>query len=464
VTVELARGSLRSDGRRLAIYPADVRGRFARARQLVFWVLIAVYVALPWIPVGGHPAVFLDIEARRFFVFGATFNAQDVWMMVVLLLGVGLGLIVATALLGRVWCGWACPQTVFLEAIYRRVERWLLGSRDQRLRRAAAGWTVDRAWRTAIVHTLWIAISLALAHVFLSYFVSIPRLHDMMRGSPGAHPEAFALVMAVSGALYFNFAWFREQLCVVLCPYGRLQSVLLDQESLIVGYDARRGEPRGKATQADKGDCVDCKRCVTVCPTGIDIREGLQMDCIACTACIDACDDIMDRLGRARGLIRYDSQAGLRGEPSRVLRPRILAYSAVLLVGGIAAALALGARRDFEANLLRAVGAPFTLEDGTVRNSLHVHLVNKRADGATFTLAAADQGDVTVTLPVPRVALDSLAGRDVPVLVTVPRARYRPGMEVTLSVVPEGEGEPRVLRARILGPVSAVGPGTGARR
>jgi cytochrome c oxidase accessory protein FixG len=446
-----ARGSLLEDGRRLAIYPADVRGRFARARNLTFAVLIGIYVALPWIRIGGHPAVFLDVEARRFYLFGATFNAQDGWMMAVLLLGTGLGLLFLTALLGRVWCGWACPQTVFLEALYRRVERWLLGPREKRLRRAAAPWSAGWLARNLAVHAIYAAISLALAHVLLSYFVSLPRLWEMIGDGPRRHLDAFALVMVTSGLLYANFAWFREQLCVVVCPYGRLQSVLVDQDSLIVGYDARRGEPRGKAGRAGAGDCVDCGRCVAVCPTGIDIREGLQMDCIACTACVDACDEIMDKLGRARGLIRYDSQSGLRGEKRRVARPRVLAYGALLAVAAIVGSFALRGRSDFEANLLRAVGAPFVLEGGEVRNSFNIHLVNKRNQPASFDISAEPADGVAVALPLAHLTLDSLADRNAPVVVRVARDKYRPGMRVSLRIA--RDEEVRLVSAPVLGPV-----------
>jgi cytochrome c oxidase accessory protein FixG len=418
-------GSLRSDGRRVAIRPADVSGRFTRARRVVFLVLIAIYVALPWIPVGGHPAVLLDIGGRRFYLFGATFNAQDVWMTVVLLLAVGLGLVLVTALLGRIWCGWACPQTVFLDGVYRRIERWLVGNR----RKAGA--------RDVIAHLLHAGVSVALAYVLLRYFTARPP----------------PVLLGVLGAgLYANFAWFREQLCVVVCPYGRLQSVLIDADSLIVGYDARRGEPRGKVATADAGDCVDCRRCVQVCPTGIDIRDGLQLDCVACTACIDACDDVMDRLGRARGLVRYDSMNGLAGKPRRVGRPRVLAYAGILAAGGLAAFVALSGRRGFEANLLRQVGAPFVVEDEMVENRFQVHLVNKLPRAARFAVTAPENGDVAAQLP-GTVELGSLADLSLPVIVRVPRGRWRSGLQAVLEVAVDGE-EPRELRAPLLGPVS----------
>jgi cytochrome c oxidase accessory protein FixG len=407
----------------VAIRPADVRGRFTTARRVVFAVLIAIYVTLPWVPVGGHPAVLLDIGGRRFYLFGATFNAQDVWMTVVLLLGIGLGLILVTALLGRVWCGWGCPQTVFLDAVYRRLERWLIGAR----RHAAP-------WRHAAAHALYGVVSLALAYVFLRYFAVEP-------------PPA--LVAIGGAALYANFGWFREQLCVVVCPYGRLQGLLVDADSLIVGYDARRGEPRGKLGQAS-GDCVDCRRCVAVCPTGIDIRDGLQLDCVACTACIDACDEIMDKVGRPRGLVRYDSLAGLRGEKRRIFRPRVLAYAGLLAVGAAVAGLALAGRRGFEATLLRPVGAPFVVEGGFVENRFTVHLVNKRPEAASFVLAAPAGDEVAWQLP-GRIELASLADVSLPVIVRVPRERWRPGLQAVVDVTVGDER--REVRAPILGPV-----------
>ena len=450
------RSSLRPDGKRNTVQPADVRGRFARARSLVFLILIGVYLALPWVPVGGHPAVFIDLATRHFYLFGMTFNAQDFWLTTFLFTGAAFGLVYATALAGRVWCGWACPQTVFLEGVYRRLERWIEGPREQRLRRQAGPWSAGRVGRKLTVHTLYLGVSAALAHVFLSYFVSLPALWRMVRQEPGAHPVAFLIVSALTLVLYFNFAWFREQFCVVLCPYGRLQSVLLDQNSLVVGYDERRGEPRGKVGADGAGDCVDCKRCVVVCPTGIDIRNGLQLDCIACTACIDACDEIMDKLGRPRGLVRYDSQNGLTGQPTKILRPRVLLYTALLLLGAGVATFAFGSRTDVEANLLRLRGAPFVVEGERVRNSYELHLVNKLATRTTFRLTAEVPAgvDAEIVLPLPEVTLDSLAQARAPVFVSVARAGWRGGtFPVRVRVVAVEADTPAVVAsAPFLGP------------
>jgi cytochrome c oxidase accessory protein FixG len=417
--------ALRPDGRRTFVVPADVEGRFNRTRRVLFVVLIAVYVALPWIQVGGHPAVFLDVANRTFHLFGATFNAQDFWMSFFLLSGVGFMLIVATALWGRVWCGYACPQTVFLDGVYRRIERLIEGPRNQRLKRDQGKVSASRVARKVLKHGAFGVLSFLVAHVFLSYFTSLPALFAMMSAGPAQHPQAFAWAFGMSAVMYFNFAWFREQLCIVICPYGRLQSVLTDTDTLVIGYDERRGEPRGKSKQQGRGDCVDCGRCVVVCPTGIDIRNGLQLECIGCAACVDACDLVMDKLERPRGLIRYDSQAGLKGTPKRFLRPRVYLYAGLGLLGLLVATLSMRSHVAFEANLLRLPGAPFVLEADAarVRNALELHLVNKRGEPVRFVLTPEQTSGMEYVVARRELTLPSMGAARVPVFVTAPNDR-----------------------------------------
>ncbi len=433
-SIDLASAALPHDGRRHAIHPADVRGRFNRARNFVFAGLIVLWAALPWVRIGGHPALFIEVDARQLYFFGMTFNAQDTWLLFFLLTGIGFGLFYLTALVGRVWCGWACPQTVFLEGVFRRIERWIEGPREKRIRRASAGWDAEKVARTAAKHVLYAVAALFIAHIFLSYFASLPKTFQMVRQSPGAHPEAFAWVVAMTTAFYLNFAWFREQLCVVLCPYGRLQSAMLDEHSLVVGYDVKRGEPRGKKGTENAGDCVACNRCVVVCPTGIDIRNGVQMECVACTACIDACDEIMDRLGRPRGLVRYDSQDGLAGKPRKIVRARVVVYSALLVVGMVVAFVATRGRKDFEATLLRLPGAPYVVENGQVRNSLQLHLVNKRASAEQYQLVVDPAEEMSVLIPMTSVLLPSLGDARVPIFLSVPRDRFHREFAVRLHI------------------------------
>ena len=447
------RSSLQTDGSRATVHPADVRGRFTRLRYVVFVVLIGIYAALPWIHIGNFPAVMLDIEHRRFYLFGNTFNAQDFWLVFFLLTAAGFALIVLTTVLGRVWCGYACPQTVFLEGVYRRVQRLVEGSREKRMRRDAGPWTLDRIARKAVAHTAYVLISLVLAHVFLSYFVSIPAVFAMVRRSPGEHPEAFAWVMGIAGALYFNFSWFREQLCMIICPYGRLQSVMTDRDTIVVGYDTRRGEPRthGKEKKEGAGDCVDCGRCVVVCPTGIDIRNGLQLDCVGCSACVDACDDVMDKLGRARGLVRYDSLNGLEGQPKRMLRPRLYFYAFLGALGLLVVGLVIGRYHHFDARLLRLPGSPYVIDGATLRNSYEIHLVNKEPDTVTFSIDPMPARGLTFVIPMRTVRLESLGERRIPVFVSTPvETAHRETVEIVVRA--GGGGETQHVEAPFIAP------------
>jgi cytochrome c oxidase accessory protein FixG len=453
------RGSIRSDGSRATVHPADVKGRFHLARNVVFVVLIFVYALVPWVTIGGHPAILLDIAHRQFFLFGRVFNAQDAWLAFFLLSGIGFSLVALTAVAGRVWCGWGCPQTVFLEGVFRPIQRLIEGPREKRLRREQGPWNFDRVGRRVALWSVYGLLAVVIAHIFLGYFVPIRSLWSMIQSGPDAHPEAFGWVSAMTAVMFFNFAWFREQLCVGICPYGRLQSVLTDPDSLVVGYDRARGEPRGKSKGREKaegvGDCVDCNRCVVVCPTGIDIRNGLQLDCVACTACIDACDEVMDRLERPRGLIRYDSQNGLEHKPKRFLRPRLGIYAVAGLAGLMAATFAFSKHTTYEANLLRLAGAPYTLDDGTVRNAFDIHLVNKQNHRVTYTVEPENPGGaLTFVIPLRQVTLEPLAGTHSPIFVTLPRDRFHGDFSVRVRVLPQGaqNGEPRVITAPFLGP------------
>lgn len=451
-------GSLGTDGARRTPYPADVSGRFSRARKVVYVALVALWAALPWIPVGGHPAVFLDVDRRQFFLFGTTANAQDLWLLFFLVSGFGFGLVYLTALLGRAWCGWACPQTVFTELLFRPIERLVNGPRNTALKRARGPWNADRVLRKVATHALYLVAALFVAHVFLAYFVSLPKLFALVRAKPSAHPEAFGWMLGTTALAYVAFGIFREQFCVVVCPYGRLQSVLLDDDALVVGYDEKRGEPRGHAKTEGRGACVDCQRCVVVCPTGIDIRDGLQLDCIACTACIDACDEVMDKVGQPRGLVRYDSLRGLRGEAKRIVRPRILVYTALLAVGVVVASVAFRHREPFEANLLRLPGPPYTREGAVVRNGFEVHLVNKTSRTTTFTLTprpeaagGASAGEATelhFIVPIREVTLEPLDSRRVPLFVTADAA-HTAGKKVVVRI--EGAGGSKEATATFLG-------------
>jgi cytochrome c oxidase accessory protein FixG len=380
--------TINRDGSRYFLHPSTSRGPFTFWRRLFGILLVAIYVALPWIEINGEPAVFLDIKERHFYVFGLDLPVQDLWILFFLIAGLGFTLFVVTALFGRLWCGWTCPYTVFIDTLYRPIEVWLEGDGPERRKLDDSPWNANKILRRGTKWLIYFLFSTAIAHVFLSYFVSLEDLWGMMHGSPLDNAKSFGVIAFLTIVLYFCFAWFREQFCIIMCPYGRLQSVLTDDDTIIIGYDEKRGEPRGKASDGTTGDCIDCRRCVNVCPTGIDIRDGLQLECIGCSNCIDACNEIMLKLGRPKGLVRYDSMNALAGKKRRFLRPRLFLYCALFLVGGtLLAVTASRNARSFTAQMTRTRGNPYLVNDQAILNRWKLTLINKRNQPATFTVA-----------------------------------------------------------------------------
>lgn len=445
--------TINADGSRLFLYPADVRGRFTTARRLAAYLLIAIYLLLPWIPVNGYPALFLDVAARRFHFFGLTLAAQDAWLLFFGVSGLGFGLFFVTALFGRLWCGWACPQTVFLDHVYRRIERWLEGDAPSRRALKAAPMSAGKFLRRALKHGLYALVALAITHLFLAYFVSIPELWLYMHEAPGEHWASFLFVFIAAGVLYFNFVWFREQLCIVICPYGRLQSVLTDDHTLVIGYDGKRGEPRGKLGTMDTGSCLDCHRCVHVCPTGIDIRHGLQLECIGCAACIDACDEVMAKVSRPPGLIRYDSLAGFNGGVTHWLRSRTVLYGVLMLVGATVATFAFATVRPMNFLVYRMSGAAYFVGPAEVRNQFMVRLVNKRAVPATFTVTTAGlPAWVRQTGFGTPVTVEPLAETVSPLVLLADRKDYTGPFKFTVKVQDAGRAFTLAREVEFIGP------------
>ncbi len=389
--------TLEQDGSRRWLYPRLSTGRFWHRRRWVGYALIAFFVALPHARIAGKPPVLLDIPARQVTLLGYTFLPTDTLLLAFGMLSVFLAIMLATALSGRVWCGWACPQTVYMEYLFRPIDRLFEGTsgRGGNPRRKVTG--IAAVARIAI----YLVLSMLLAHTFLSYFVGTDRLAIWIRSSPWQHPIAFVVMAGTTLAMLFDFLFFREQLCLIACPYGRFQSVMLDRRSLIVGYDRHRGEPRGKLRKlavienSSQGDCVDCKACVAVCPTGIDIRDGLQMECINCTQCIDACDEVMDKIGKPRGLIRYSSQDALAGKTSGMLRPRTLLYPIALAIAVGALAYGVITKSPFDLTLIRGAGNPYTsLGAGLVQNSIKLRIVNRTPEPRTYAVTIEPSTDV----------------------------------------------------------------------
>jgi cytochrome c oxidase accessory protein FixG len=448
--------TINPDGTHHVLHPADVSGRFTTVRRLFGFLLIAVYILLPWVPINGAPALFLDVENRRFHMFGLTLMTQDLWVFFFAISGMGFVLFFITALLGRLWCGWACPYTVFLEHVFRRIERWIDGDAHSRRRLDQAPPGFGKTLRRTVKYGLYLLCSAVIAHVFISYFVSLPRLYQFMWEGPLQHATVFTIIAVLTGILMFCFAWFREQFCIILCPYGRIQSALTDDDTVVIGYDAKRGEPRGKATDPAAGACVDCLRCVQVCPTGIDIRNGLQMECIGCAACIDACDDIMRKLDRPTGLVRYDSTKGLAGEKRRILRPRLWLYTTLGLLG----LAALGTTAWFKAKPIHAEvsrmrGQPFYADAAAIRNHYQLRLQNKRNQPVTFTFALENPpaGFTLSGIDGPLV-LDALAEANRPLIILSNRETYQGPVKLTLLIHAEPGNAGIRQTIRFLGPQS----------
>jgi cytochrome c oxidase accessory protein FixG len=391
--------TLNVDGSRRWIRPKLSTGAFWRKRRAVAYGLMFVFFIIPYLHFRGKPLVLLDIPRREFTIFGTTFLPTDTLLFMLLFASIGIAIFLLTTLFGRVWCGWACPQTVYLEFLFRPIERWIEGGRSGTL-------ALDRKKglkpRRLLKHAVFLVLALFLAHTFLAYFVGIDQLLVWVRLSPFEHPTAFFVMAGTTAAILFDFAYFREQTCLVACPYGRLQSVLLDRQSLIVGYDLRRGEPRAKgaARPLAAGDCIDCRACVLTCPTGIDIRDGLQMECIHCTQCADACDAIMDQVGRPRGLIHYTSRDQVEGRPRRLLRPRVVLYPAALTIALSALTYSLVTKEDTDVTVLRGIGAPYTFEpDGRVVNQLRVRITNRARTTRVYSIAVVGAEGAELVAP-----------------------------------------------------------------
>ncbi len=363
------------EGKRVWVYPKKPKGRFYNYRKLVSVFLLALFFVTPFLKYKGDPIFLFNIIERKFILFGMIFWPQDFHLVVLSLITLVVFIILFTVVYGRVFCGWICPQTIFMEMVYRQVEYMIEGDFMKQKKLDKQDWDFEKAWKKSLKHIIFFIMSFVIANIFASYVLSIDKLLGLYRDGFTAHATFFIGMTIFSGVYYFIYAFFREQVCTIACPYGRLQGVFLDDKSIVVAYDYVRGEPRGKK---EKGDCIACNSCVNVCPTGIDIRNGTQLECINCTACIDACDAVMDRVKKPRGLIRYDSEKGITENEHKIMNPRTIAYSVVLLIllGVVSTMLFL--RTDFETTILRQRGTLFQkYGEDSYSNIYEIEFVNK---------------------------------------------------------------------------------------
>ena len=405
--------TITSEGKRNFINPKKPKGRLFNLRTWFSIFYLVVFFTFPFIKVNDAPLFMFNVLERKFIFFGMVFWPQDFFIFAVGFLTFVVFVILFTVVFGRVFCGWACPQTIFMEMVFRKIEYWIDGDSTQQKHLRAMAWNAEKIRKRTVKFIVFFAISFLIANFFLAYIISMDELIGYIE-NPAAHLGTLVSLLIFTSVFFFVYWWFREQACIVVCPYGRLQGVLLDKNSIVVAYDHKRGEPRGKLKKADdhdckctdckeegacksiaekfaaytkQGDCIDCFACVRVCPTGIDIRNGTQLECVNCTACIDACDDIMVKVDKPKGLIRYASENSITNGVKLKFNARIKAYTTVLVLLISLLTFLLASRTDLDVTLMRTSGMTYTnLPDGRLSNLYNLKLVNKTHEDIDFTL------------------------------------------------------------------------------
>ncbi|MEQ9217391.1 MAG: cytochrome c oxidase accessory protein CcoG [Cyclobacteriaceae bacterium] len=372
------------EGKRVWIYPKKPKGKLTNYRGLTAFLLLLFLIGSPFIKVDGQPFLLFNIFERKFIIFGQVFWPQDFFLAVVAMITSLVIIVLFTVVFGRIFCGWICPQTIFMEWVFRRVEYWIEGDYMAQKVLNKKPWNSGKILKKTSKQIIFLLISALIMHTFMAYIVGVEKTWELVQAGPGVEPIGFLSMVLLTGAFYGVFGFMREQVCTTICPYGRLQGVLLDRQSIVVAYDHVRGEPKGNfrknenRAEAGKGDCIDCKQCVYVCPTGIDIRHGTQLECVNCTACIDACNSIMDKVDLPRGLIRYASEQNIADKLPFRFTGKMKAYTTVLvfLIGFLVTLMVM--RSDFETTILRTPGMMYqTRDDGSITNLYQIKIVNK---------------------------------------------------------------------------------------
>ena len=444
------------------VYPREVHGIFANLRALGVTVLLGLFYGLAWLPWEGHQSVLLDLPARKFYIFGMTFWPQDFFYFAWLLIIAALALFYVTALAGRLWCGYACPQTVWTE-IFLWIERKVEGSRNQQIKRDKADMSTTKFRVKATKHFIWITFSLFTGFTFVGYFTPIRELAVSFVNWDLGPWETF-WIFFYGFATYGNAGWMREQVCIYMCPYARFQSAMFDKDTLIIAYDDARGEPRGsrkKSTdprQTGLGDCVDCTLCVQVCPTGIDIRDGLQYQCIGCAACIDVCDEVMDKMGYPKGLVRYTTEHAMAGVHTNIIRPRTIMYTILLLALTVGLFYAISQRTPLELDIIRDRNSLYReTANGLVENVYTLKVVNMDEQTHRYNLTVSGLDGLELVNATPVIEVSGGEVLTLPVSVRVdPIALKRTANEIEFTISAQDNAElTSIETARFLGPAMA---------
>ena len=450
------------EGHRMWVYPRKPAGRFHRARAWLSALLLLVMFGGPFVRINGEPLLMMNVVDRQFVILGQTFWPQDAVILAIGLLVFLTGIAVFTAAFGRLWCGWLCPQTVLMEMVFRKIEYFIEGDASEQRALDRAPWTAAKTLRKLAKHGAFLALSFLVGNTLLAYIIGTDALYRIVTDNPANHLAGLAFMVLFTLLFYGIFARFREQACTFICPYGRFQSTLLDENSIVVAYDFKRGEQRGILRRqqsaearhaAGRGDCIDCHQCVSVCPTGIDIRNGTQMECVHCTACIDACDHVMDKIAKPRGLIRYASLDGIqRGEKRLKITPRLVGYS-VLLVALIGLeCFLLFNRTAVDTTLLRAPGSLYQqMPEGKIGNLYTVKLINKTGREIAVELRLENaEGNLRILGRELRVPPRELTQSSV--LIEIDRTRLKPGNTPLVVGVYQGSERLQTIKTGFIGP------------
>ncbi len=448
-------------GKRKWIFPKKPSGRFYNARIIFSIFLILFLVIVPFIKVNDHPVLLFDFVNRNFILFSIPFGPHDFHLFALAIIALAVFIILFTVIFGRVFCGWACPQTVFMEMIFRKIEYFIEGDFKDQMKLKQAPWTANKIFKKTIKHVIFFAIAFFISNIFLSYIIGMDELKKIVTAPPSKHFAGFISMLVFSGVFYWIFSYFREQVCTLVCPYGRLQGVLLDQDSIVIAYDNVRGEPRGKlkrnAPKNNLGDCIDCNLCVDVCPTGIDIRNGIQLECVNCTACIDACDNVMDKIDRPRGLIRYDSLRGIEKKEKFRFTPRMAGYSTILVLILSVLSYLLITRSDFSINILRTPGLLFQEQPNDKFSNIYdLNIINKTFNPAPIQLKLKDI-DGELKLLGDEINLKPQEKRDSKFLLILPKSSIsKMNTPITISIY-SNDKLLKEIRTSFLGPVNTKG-------